>query len=94
VLFDEIFHSTNPPDGIKTANKFLEKLYSYKHISSIISTHVFEIIENSPDFVKKICVKAQRIGSVLHYDYKISDGICKESSVTEIWDKVYEDADQ
>jgi len=94
VLFDEIFHSTNPPDGVRTANEFLKKLYTYKHVSSIISTHVFEIIENSPDFVKKICVKAQRIGSVLHYDYKISDGICKESSVTEIWDKVYEDADQ
>ena len=27
VLFDEIFHSTNPPDGIKTANRFLNKLW-------------------------------------------------------------------
>ena len=93
VLFDEIFHSTNPPDGVRTATEFLNKLYTYKHISSIISTHVFEIIENSPDFVKKICVKAHRENSILHYDYKISEGICKESSVTEIWDKVYEDTD-
>jgi len=92
VLFDEIFHSTNPPDGIRTANEFLNKLYTYDHIASIISTHVFEIIENSPEFVKKICVKAHREENVLIYDYKVSDGICKESSVTEIWKKVYDSA--
>jgi hypothetical protein len=89
VLFDEIFHSTNPPDGIKTANKFLEKLYSYKHISSIISTHVFEIIENAPDFVKRICVNAKIVDDNLFYDYKLSNGICKISSVSEIWKKSY-----
>lgn len=94
VLFDEIFHSTNPPDGIRTANEFLNKLYTYDHIASIISTHVFEIIEHSPPFVKKICVKAHREENVLIYDYKLSEGICKESSVTEIWAKVYDSADQ
>ena len=90
VLFDEIFHSTNPPDGIKTANKFLEKLYSYKHISSIVSTHVFEIIESSPEFVKKICVNANIVDKIVKYDYKLSEGICKVSSVNEIWKKTYE----
>jgi DNA mismatch repair ATPase MutS len=91
VLFDEIFHSTNPPDGIRTANEFLNKLYTYNHVASIISTHVFEIIEQSPSFVKKICVNAHRENNILYYDYKISNGICKESSVTEIWKKNYED---
>ena len=90
VLFDEIFHSTNPPDGIKTANKFLEKLYSYKHISSIVSTHVFEIIESSPEFVKRICVNASIVDKIVKYDYKLSEGICKVSSVNEIWKKTYE----
>jgi len=89
VLFDEIFHSTNPPDGIKTANKFLEKLYSYKHISSIVSTHVFEIIESSPEFVKRICVDATIVDKIVQYNYKLSDGICKISSVNEIWKKNY-----
>jgi hypothetical protein len=89
VLFDEIFHSTNPPDGIKTAKKFLEKLHSYKHISSIISTHVFEIIENSPDFVKRICVNANIENNKLVYDYKLSEGICKTSSVSQIWKKEF-----
>ena len=89
VLFDEIFHSTNPPDGIKTANKFLEKLYSYKHISSIISTHVFDIIENAPEFVKRICVNASMVDDTLLYDYKLTNGVCKVSSVSEIWKKRY-----
>ena len=93
VLFDEIFHSTNPPDGIKTAKKFLEKLYTYKHISSIVSTHVFEIIESAPEFVKRICVNAHIEDETLIYDYKLSNGICKTSSVTEIWKKTYLDAE-
>jgi hypothetical protein len=90
VLFDEIFHSTNPPDGIRTSKIFLDKLWSYNHICSIISTHVFEIIEQSPSSVEKICVKASRDSSGIHYDYAISKGICKESSVEEIWKKSWE----
>ena len=89
VLFDEIFHSTNPPDGIKTSQVFLNKLWSYDHICSIISTHVFEIIEESPETVEKICVNAIRDTSGIHYDYCVSKGICKESSVEQIWNKVW-----
>ena len=85
VVFDEIFHSTNPPDSIKTSNKFLNTLWNYNHTASIVSTHVFEIIESSPDFVEKICVGAHRIDGKLVYNYKIQNGICKESSVEEIW---------
>ena len=89
VLFDEIFHSTNPPDGIKTANRFLDTIWSYKHMSSIISSHVFEIIEQSPEFVKKICVPASIKNDELIYSYKLQNGVCKESSVKEIWKKVF-----
>jgi len=87
VVFDEIFHSTNPPDGIKTSQRFLNKLWSFNHMCSIISTHVFDIIEESPEEIKKICVKAEKKGETLIYDYSISEGICKESSVEKIWKK-------
>lgn len=87
ILFDEIFHSTNPPDGIRTSKIFLNKLWSYNHICSIISTHVFEIIETSPDTIQKICVNAVSKNGDLKYDYCISKGICKESSVEKIWKK-------
>lgn len=89
VVFDEIFHSTNPPDGIKTSQRFLNKLWSYNHMCSIISTHVFDIIEQSPEHIKKICVKAEKKGDTLTYDYHISEGICKESSVEKIWKKEF-----
>ena len=85
VLFDEIFHSTNPPDCVKTSNLFLNKLWTYSHISSIVSTHVFEIIEASPETVKKICVDAEKVGNTVYYKYKIKDGISKLSSVEELY---------
>lgn len=87
VLFDEIFHSTNPPDGIRTSNLFLNTLWNYSHVASIVSTHVFEIIEQSPEFVKKICVDAEKNGEILKYKYVIKDGISRLSSVSEIWKK-------
>lgn len=89
VLFDEIFHSTNPNDSIRSSNKFLNTIWSYKHMSSIISSHVFEIIEQSPEFVKKICVPASIKNDELIYSYKLQNGVCKESSVKEIWKKVF-----
>lgn len=89
VIFDEIFHSTNPPDSIKTSNKFLHKLWSYKHFASLISTHVFEILEQSPDTIHKICVDSTRENNVLKHTYKIQEGINKESSVEMIWNKEF-----
>lgn len=87
VVFDEIFHSTNPPDGIKTSQRFLNTLWSFNHMCSIISTHVFDIIEQSPNEIIKICVNAKKKDGILVYDYCISEGICKESSVEQIWKK-------
>jgi DNA mismatch repair ATPase MutS len=89
ILFDEIFHSTNPPDGIRTSQLFLNTLWSYSHTASIISTHVFEIIEQSPEFIKKICVDAEKVDNKLVYKYCIKDGISRLSSVDEIWKKEF-----
>jgi len=92
VVFDEIFHSTNPPDGIRTSKLFLEKLWSFSHFASIISTHVFEIIETAPETIQRICVKASRDEKGIHYEYALSEGICKTSSVDEIWKKTWTSA--
>ena len=86
VLYDELFHSTNPPDGIRTAEKFLERLWKRESVMSIVSTHVFSLVETAPTHVKKICCNAslQADGSI-EYDYAIRDGICTVSSVHSIW---------
>ena len=86
VLYDELFHSTNPPDGILTAQKFLEAMWKKPTIMSIISTHVFSIVENAPESVQKICCDAkQGKRDTIKFLYDVKPGICKVSSVKSIW---------
>ena len=68
----------------------LNTLWSFNHMCSIISTHVFDIIEQSPKEIRKICVNAKKNDGILVYDYCISEGICKESSVEQIWKKEWD----
>jgi hypothetical protein len=86
VLIDEIFHSTNPPDGEKSARIFLEKLWKKKNILSCVSTHVYSIVETSPTEVQKLCAYAEEDGdnSDIWYSYILQTGICKVSSVNEV----------
>jgi DNA mismatch repair ATPase MutS len=88
VLFDELFHSTNPPDGIRTASCFLKNLWKKSNIASIVSTHVFELVEEAPESIQKLCVPGSRKedGSFL-FLYKLQPGICKLSSVELIWNQ-------
>ena len=82
LLFDELFHSTNPPDGERTARIFLEQIWSFSSLSSFISTHVFSLAESSPSFIQKLCVPAEkREDGTLHFTYTLQPGICKLSSV-------------
>ena len=84
ILFDELFHSTNPPDAIRTADVFLKRLWTQRNIASFISTHVFELVDKAPESIQRLCVFAERKEDKLIYHYKLQKGICKESSVDEI----------
>ena len=87
VVYDELFHSTNPPDGIRTAEIFLKRLWQKSGIVSIVSTHVFSLIDGSPDSVQKLCCNAtEKDGKVL-FDYKVDNGVCMVSSVKNIWER-------
>jgi DNA mismatch repair ATPase MutS len=90
VLFDELFHSTNPPDGEKTAQQFLNKLWKTPSVVSIISTHVFSLVERSPSTISRLCVPAYIDESTneLVFTYKLTSGICKVSSVDVLLKKV------
>ena len=82
LFYDELFHSTNPPDAIRTAKIFLEKLWKKEGIASVVSTHVFEIVEAAPESVQRLCVKAEMgANRALRFFYKLEDGICRVSSV-------------
>ncbi len=82
VLFDELFHSTNPPDGTKTAKTFLEQLWKQSNISSMISTHVFSLVKEAPPEIHRFCVPViLKANGDLHFTYSLQTGICEVSSV-------------
>jgi hypothetical protein len=85
VLFDELFHSTNPPDGARTADIFLEKLWTQANVASFLSTHVFDLAKKAGNQIQKLCVPAflKKDGS-LEFTYTLKPGICEVSSVDEI----------
>ena len=85
LLFDELFHRTNPPDGERTATLFLQQVWDTPNLSSIISTHVFTLAEQAPKHIQTLCVPAhkQPDGS-LKFTYTLQPGICKVSSVDNV----------
>jgi hypothetical protein len=87
VLYDECFHSTNPPDGEKTARLFLQELWSSQTTVSIISTHVFSLVETAPQHIQRLCVPAIQGEAGIEYTYTLSPGVCKVSSVEELYKK-------
>lgn len=86
ILYDELFHSTNPPDCVRTATIFMQKLWKRKNIASFLSTHVFELVDNAPPEIQKLCVSAKYNAEKkkLEFSFKLSQGICKLSSVYSI----------
>lgn len=86
VFIDELFHTTNPPDAYESCRLYCNRLWNRSDIVSVISTHIFELVENSDkDKVQRLCCPAEKDknGEVL-YKYGIESGICKVSSVYEI----------
>lgn len=82
VLFDELFHSTNPPDGTRTAKTFLEQLWKQPNVFSIISTHVFSLVKEAPPQIHRFCVPATlKENGDLHFTYTLQRGVCEVSSV-------------
>ena len=87
ILYDECFHSTNPPDGEKTAKIFLQEIWKSKTSISIVSTHVFSLVDAAPPSIQRLCVPAVETHGRIEYTYTLSPGICKVSSVEELYKK-------
>jgi hypothetical protein len=81
VLYDELFHSTNPPDAKRTSEIFCKSLWEKTNCLSIISTHVYTLAHSSPENVKRLCVAAWRAKGKYEFSYKVQKGICEVSSV-------------
>jgi hypothetical protein len=82
ILFDELFHSTNPPDGARTADIFLQKLWQTSNTASFISTHVFDLAKKAHKHIQKLCVPAhKKENGNIEFTYTLQKGICEVSSV-------------
>jgi hypothetical protein len=88
VLFDELFHSTNPPDANRTAEIFLRALWERRDVFSVVSTHNFGLIERAPDSVLPLCCPAKELpNGDIEYSFLLQPGTCKVSSVKKVWQR-------
>jgi hypothetical protein len=82
VLYDELFHSTNPPDAIRSSEIFCGDLWKKNNCLSIVSTHVYGLaLQAPPTLVKPICVAAWKTGDTFKFSYNVQKGVCQVSSV-------------
>jgi hypothetical protein len=85
ICIDELYHSTNPPDALRSCQIYCSKLWEKNNILSVISTHLFELVENAPNKIGRLCCPATiDISGNIQYSYKLDNGICKISSVDEL----------
>lgn len=82
VLYDELFHSTNPPDAERTSRVFCNELWKKDNCISFISTHVYSLAEDSPKNIEKLCLASWKDkNNEYTFSYMAQKGICKVSSV-------------
>ena len=84
ILIDELYHSTNPPDALRSCQIYCDQLWKKPNMVSIISTHLFELVEKAPDNIQKLCCPAKINNDKIHFNYTLNKGICKVSSVDEL----------
>ena len=88
ILYDELFHSTNPQDSARTATQFLQRLWKKQDVFTIVSTHIFPLVARAPKNVQAICCPARRSESgEIIYSYGVEPGVCDVSSVHTVWEK-------
>lgn len=85
LLIDELFHSTNPPDAEIASREFLTKLWASNTTISVISTHMFQLLDTPDAPIQRLCCPAKyREDGTVEYKYGLAHGICNVSSVREI----------
>ena len=87
VLIDELYHSTNPPDALRSCEIYCKQLWKKSNVVSIISTHLFEFVENANDKIQRLCCPATEINGRVQFEYGLKEGICKVSSVDLLLEK-------
>ena len=85
LFIDELYHSTNPPDALRSCQIYCSQLWAKDNAVSVISTHLFELVEKCDKNIQKLCCPA-RIDDDgdIQFEYTLQKGICRVSSVDEL----------
>jgi hypothetical protein len=85
IFIDELYHSTNPPDALRSCQVYCSQLWRKTNMISVISTHLFELVETADKSIQCLCCPANisKTGDVM-FEYTLKSGICKVSSVDEL----------
>jgi hypothetical protein len=83
IFIDELYHSTNPPDALRSCEIYCKQLWDMDSIS-VISTHLFDLVKNAPNTINKICCPATIMNDKIQFSYSLQHGICEVSSVDEL----------
>jgi energy-coupling factor transporter ATP-binding protein EcfA2 len=81
IFIDELYSSTNPPDALRSSSIYCERLWNRDNLVSVISTHLFELVENATERVQRLCCSARMENDTIEFEYELKSGICKVSSV-------------
>ena len=85
VLLDELYHSTNPPDALFSCRQYSERLWKKPQCISVISTHLFEWVEEADPSIQRLCCPAYYDkNDQLHFTYELQEGVSRVSSVHEL----------
>jgi hypothetical protein len=85
VFIDELYHSTNPPDALHSCDVYCKQLWKKKNAISVISTHLFDLVENADKDILRMCCPAHiQDNGKIQFSYELKEGICKVSSVNDL----------
>jgi hypothetical protein len=88
VFIDELYHSTNPPDALRSCEIYAAQLWRKTNVVSVVSTHLFDWVEKAPKEIQRLCCPAHHDKEgILHFQYELHAGICKVSSVEMLLEK-------
>jgi hypothetical protein len=82
IFIDELYHSTNPPDALRSCQLYCKKIWNKINTVSVISTHLFQLVESAPINIQRICCPASiDKDGIVNFTYSLEPGLCKVSSV-------------
>jgi len=81
VLIDELYHSTNPPDALRSCEIYCNQLWKKPNVVSVISTHLFTFVEKASADIQRLCCPAIMKNKEIQFQYGLKKGICTLSSV-------------